>query len=70
MQIDRSSDGPEIALTRLVYLESERFREPHGIDFVDDETLVVGNRAGQVEVFRLRDSGEIAAAGQAATHPG
>ena len=65
VQIDRSSDGPEIALTRLVYLESERFREPHGIDFVDDETLVVGNRAGQVEVFRLRDSGEIEAAGQA-----
>ena len=42
-----------IALTRLVYLESELLREPHGIDFLDDETIVVGNRSGSIEAFRI-----------------
>ena len=54
VEIDGSSTGRSIALTRLVYLESPRLREPHGIDFVDDETIVVGNRGGAVDVFRFR----------------
>jgi hypothetical protein len=54
IEIDVTATGRTIALTGLVYLESQRLREPHGIDFVDDETIVVGNRGGDVDVFRFR----------------
>jgi hypothetical protein len=53
IEIDMGASGPEIAVTRLVYLESDRLREPHGIDFLDDETIVVGNRGAAVEAFRF-----------------
>jgi hypothetical protein len=51
-------DADRIALTRLVYLESELLRDPHGIDFLDDETIVVGNRDGGVEAFRIDPDAE------------
>jgi hypothetical protein len=67
--------GPPIAVTRVVYLESERLQEPQGIDFLDDETIVVGNRAGDVEVFRIRTdklepSGSAGDASDLITSPG
>jgi hypothetical protein len=67
--------GPPIAVTRLVYLESDRLHEPHGIDFLDDETVVVGNRGGNVEAFRihadtLEPSGSAGDASGLITSPG
>lgn len=53
VEIDVTATGRTIALTGLVYLASQWLREPHGIDFVDDETIVVGNRGGDVDVFRF-----------------
>jgi hypothetical protein len=53
VDIGISPSGPEIAVTSLDHLASPALREPHGLDFVDDDTLVVGNRAGGVAVLRL-----------------
>src|SRR5688572_20317088 len=48
----------EIAVTSLEYLGSPALEEPHGLDFVDDHTLVVGDRANGVLVLGLpHDSG-------------
>ena len=49
--------GPEIAVTSLDLLDSTTLSDPHGIDFVDDDTLVVANRGGGVAVLRLPSSG-------------
>jgi DNA-binding beta-propeller fold protein YncE len=57
VEITTSESGPEIAVTSLDQLESAALREPHGLDFVDDDTLAVGNRGGGVEVFRLPPAG-------------
>lgn len=46
------ADG-RIALTRAVELCSPHLKRPHGLDFIDDDTLIVANREGGVCVFRL-----------------
>lgn len=51
-----SGDGaPQLSLTDYVELTSEVLNHPHGLDFVDDETLVIGNRGGSVVVFQVPD---------------
>ena len=57
VEITRSASGPEIAVTSLELLQSPALHEPHGIDFVDDDTLVVGNRAGGIVPLRLPPPG-------------
>jgi hypothetical protein len=57
VRIERSGSEPEIAVTRLDVLSGREVREPHGVDFVDDETLVVGNRTGAISVLGLPDRG-------------
>ena len=57
LRIERSASEPKIAVTRLDVLSGREVREPHGVDFVDDETLVVGSRGGGIGVFRLPDRG-------------
>jgi hypothetical protein len=57
IEITVSASGPKVAVTRLAQFESTALREPHGLDFLDEETLVVGNRAGGVVVFRLPGGG-------------
>jgi hypothetical protein len=58
LRIERSVSGPEIGVTRVDVLTSRDLREPHGLDFVDDDTLVVGNRGGGISVLRLPDGAE------------
>jgi Lipoprotein LpqB beta-propeller domain len=55
LRIERSASGPEIGVTRVEVLTARDLREPHGVDFVDDDTLVVGNRGGGISVFRRPD---------------
>jgi hypothetical protein len=58
VEITVSASGrPEIAVTSLDQFQSPELRQPHGIDFVDDDTLIVGNRGGGVAVFRLPPAG-------------
>jgi hypothetical protein len=56
IRIARSATGPDIAVTRLDLLSGKGLREPHGVDFADEDTLVVGNRSGGIGVFRLQDA--------------
>jgi hypothetical protein len=46
-----------VAVTRLEQLASPSLSKPHGLDFLDEETLVVGNRTGGVAVLRLPAAG-------------
>ena len=72
VEISRAEDGPRITIARLDELVSPLLREPHGLDFLDDETLVVANRAGGVGVFRLPgpgSGGQLTVLGSGATGP-
>lgn len=55
--ISRTAAGVEVAVTDLARYSSTSLREPHGVDFVDDQTIVVGNRSGEIAVLRLPLSG-------------
>jgi Lipoprotein LpqB beta-propeller domain len=57
VEITVSASGPKVAVTRLEQIASSSLREPHGLDFLDEETLVVGNRRGGVVVLRLPSAG-------------
>ena len=45
--------GTTVAITGLRELASSSLHHPHGVDFLDEETLVVGNRKGGVVLLRL-----------------
>jgi DNA-binding beta-propeller fold protein YncE len=53
VEVTASASEPEVAVTRLEQLASPSLSKPHGLDFLDEETLVVGNRTGGVAVLRL-----------------
>lgn len=57
IEIKFSASGPEISVTSLHQHSSTALREPHGIDFLDDDTLIVANRAGWLVPFRLPSAG-------------
>lgn len=45
--------GPRIELTGGLQVSSAALHQPHGVDFIDDDTLVVASRSSGVGVFRL-----------------
>jgi len=51
--IERGPGGPEISIGDHVELTSPSIGEVHGVDFIDNETIVVANRDGLVAIFRL-----------------
>ncbi len=53
IELAASPSGPAAALTRLEVVSSASLREPHGLDWRDDDTLVVASRAGGLAVLRL-----------------
>jgi hypothetical protein len=58
INIATSAAGPQVALTGGVELSSPTLNSPHGLDFLDEETLIVANRAGGVAMFKL-PTGEV-----------
>jgi DNA-binding beta-propeller fold protein YncE len=72
IEVARAANGPRIAIASFEEFASPSLREPHGIDFLDDETLVVANRTGGVGVFRLPargSGGELTPLGDGARGP-
>ena len=67
VELDNGSEELRVALTGIALHQPVGLREPHGIDFVDEDTLAVANRAGGVVVLRLPGdgSGEITSVGPA-----
>jgi DNA-binding beta-propeller fold protein YncE len=57
IDIASSSGAARVALPGGVELSSPALRSPHGVDFIDDDTLLVTSRKGDVALFRL-PSGE------------
>ena len=43
----------EVRISRLELLSSSAIGEPHGVDFLDDQTMVVAGRRSGLAVFRL-----------------
>ena len=48
-----SADGTNITLTSVVEIASTHLNYPHGLDFIDDETIIVANREGTAPIFKL-----------------
>ena len=57
VEISREGSTPAVSVTAVETVESPAFQDPHGLDFVDEETIVVGNRGGGVAVVRLTGAG-------------
>jgi DNA-binding beta-propeller fold protein YncE len=57
IQFDYSATSTGILLTDYVEITSPCLKKPHGLSFMDNETLVVGNRFGDVSVLQLPPSG-------------
>jgi hypothetical protein len=47
------TDGTKITLTDAFELYSEQLKEPHGLDFLDEETIIVTNRSGDAIFLKL-----------------
>lgn len=53
IDIAASGTGSKVALTRVTEICSTHLKRPHGLDFIDDETLIVANREGDACIFRI-----------------
>ncbi len=49
-----SANKIRVSLTGAVEIESPTLRGPHGLCFLDEDTIAVANREGAVDVFSLR----------------
>ncbi|MBM3275313.1 MAG: hypothetical protein FJZ00_09180 [Candidatus Sericytochromatia bacterium] len=65
-----ASAGPhQVTLTNCVELSSPVFRNPHGLDFIDDDTLIVASRTWGVAVFGAAGNARPGPAGPIALEP-
>src|SRR5438552_17777541 len=58
IDIASSSGATQVALTGGVELPSPALRLRHGLEFIDDSTLIVTSRVSDVALFKL-SSGEV-----------
>lgn len=53
VRIERTTDGPLITVDDFLELTSDGITMAHGVDFLDDSTIVVANRDGRVAIVPL-----------------
>jgi DNA-binding beta-propeller fold protein YncE len=53
VEVTASASGASVALSHVIEIRSPDLKRPHGLDFVDDETLIVVNRGGDACLFAL-----------------
>ncbi|RWF45186.1 MAG: hypothetical protein EOS46_22135 [Mesorhizobium sp.] len=53
IDVEAGSDGPDVTIHGFMELTSGDMGEIHGLDFIDDRTLAIGNRDGLVAIFNL-----------------
>ncbi len=53
IEIAQNADSFRFALTGGVRLESSALNEPHGLDFIDEQTVIVTNRSGDAVILAL-----------------
>ena len=54
-----SPSGPLIFLSDYVMFSSKNIEHPHGMAFIDEDTLVVANRTQFVSIFRIPPAGGV-----------
>jgi len=59
--IDVSAPRKQVTLGEVVEIEGPALRNPHGLCFLDEQTLAVANREGGVHVFAVPAFGDAAA---------
>src|SRR6058998_2616783 len=59
IDIASSSGATRVALTGGVELSAPALQLPHGLDFIDDDTLIVTSRGSGVALFKLPPGEEI-----------
>lgn len=55
ISITSTSSGKKLELLRANEIFSPSFNLPHGLDFIDDRSLIVANRNGMACILRLPD---------------
>ena len=53
LALDRSAPLPVLYMDGGLELRSATMKSPHGVDFLDDDKVVVASRGGKVDIFRL-----------------
>ncbi|PDQ20487.1 hypothetical protein CN311_13880 [Mesorhizobium sanjuanii] len=53
IDIESAPSGPQVTVHDFMELRSAGIGEIHGLDFIDDRTLVVANRDGLIAIFAL-----------------
>lgn len=53
VEVGKSAGSPEVSLTGGFEISSPALSFPHGVDFLDDETIAVASREGGVAIFKL-----------------
>ena len=57
VEIARVGGLPRVTVDGVVEIESTTLKGPHGLCFLDEDTLAVANREGSVEVFEVPGAG-------------
>lgn len=55
--ISRNAGSPSTAIQDYVTIESNHFNQPHGLDFIGNEHVIVCNRGADVTIFQLPSLG-------------
>ena len=55
--IDQSATGKQVTLSDCITITSPSLKAPHGLFFIDDQTLIVANRGGETPIFKLPQIG-------------
>jgi len=53
VEVGKAGGSPELSLTGGFEISSPALSFPHGVDFLDDETIAVASRDGGVAIFKL-----------------
>jgi hypothetical protein len=57
ISVSASDSSKRIELSSATNISSAYLNSPHGIDFIDDDKIIVANRDGQVCIFELPSNG-------------
>lgn len=54
-QMNQKGSGRTVEITRYCLINSPQIKDPHGVSFLDNDKIVVSNRAGGVTIFKMPD---------------
>jgi hypothetical protein len=56
VEADFGAEAPRIRIAGCLEIDSDALRLPHGLGWLDERTVAVANRAGEVAIFALPDA--------------